>query len=86
MTGPEWLRREAGRTVARGYAIEDREFERDSRGVAAPVFSQRGDAVAALAVVAPVSRLPGDRYSEVGEAVRCAADALTRDLRSDKQQ
>ena len=52
-TGPESLRRELGRTVARGYAVEDREYEPDTRGLAAPVFGETGEAVAALAVVAP---------------------------------
>jgi IclR family transcriptional regulator, acetate operon repressor len=82
-TGPEWLRKEAARTVARGYSIEDREFQPDSRALAAPVFSDTGDAVAALALVAPASRLSADRYGELGEAVMRAARALSEDLRSD---
>jgi DNA-binding IclR family transcriptional regulator len=81
-TGPEWLRKEAARTAARGYAIEDREFEPDSRGLAAPVFADTGEAVAALAITAPASRLPADSYGEVGEAVVRAAAALTDRLRS----
>ena len=55
--------------MARGYAVEDREYEPDTRGLAAPVFSDSGEAVAALAVVAPVERLPAERYGEFGEAV-----------------
>ncbi|MBA3262721.1 MAG: IclR family transcriptional regulator [Thermoleophilaceae bacterium] len=84
-TGPEWLRRELGRTVARGYSIEDREFDPDARGVAAPVFSDTGEAVAALAMVAPASRLPAERYRDIGGAVMHAARALTQQLRSDDQ-
>ena len=61
--GPESLRRELARTVARGYAVEDREYEPDTRGLAAPVFAETGEAVAALAVVAPLERLPADRYT-----------------------
>jgi IclR family KDG regulon transcriptional repressor len=82
-TGPEWLRREAARTVARGYSIEDREFQARSRGIAAPVFSDTAEAVAALAMVAPAARLSADRYSELGETVMRRADALSEDLRSD---
>jgi DNA-binding IclR family transcriptional regulator len=81
-TGPEWLRKEAARTVARGYSIEDREFQPDSRALAAPVFSETGDAVAALGLVAPASRLSADRYGELGEAVIRAARALSEDLRA----
>jgi DNA-binding IclR family transcriptional regulator len=79
-TGPESLRRELGRTVARGYAIEDREYEPDTRGLGAPVFAAGGEAVAALAVVAPTERLPADRYAEIGEVVTGAAAALSSEL------
>jgi DNA-binding IclR family transcriptional regulator len=79
-TGPESLRRELGRTVARGYAVEDREYEPDTRGLAAPVFDDGGEAVAALAVVAPKSHLPADRYGEFGAAVTGAAAALSAEL------
>jgi DNA-binding IclR family transcriptional regulator len=78
--GPEALRRELARTVVRGYAVEDREFDPDTRGLAAPVFSDTGEAVAALAVAAPVSRLPAERYSEIGAAVMRAAGALSAEL------
>jgi IclR family transcriptional regulator, acetate operon repressor len=78
--GPESLRRELDRTVVRGYAVEDREFEPDTRGLAAPVFSDDGEAVAALAVVAPVARLPAERYGDVGAAVTRAAGDLSAEL------
>lgn len=79
-TGPESLRRELARTVARGFAVEDREHEPESRGVAAPVFSDSGEAVAALAVVAPLERLPAELYGQVGEAVTRAAGRLSAAL------
>jgi IclR family transcriptional regulator, acetate operon repressor len=78
--GPETLRRELARTVARGYAVEDREYEPDTRALAAPVFSDKGEAVAALAVAAPVSRLPAERYGEIGAAVVRAAGDLSSEL------
>jgi IclR family transcriptional regulator, acetate operon repressor len=78
--GPDSLRRELARTVARGYSVEDREYEPDTRGLAAPVFAETGEAVAALAVVAPVERLGADRYAEVGAAVMRAAAALSAEL------
>lgn len=81
-TGPEWLRRELARTVARGYSVEDREYDQETRGLGAPVFSDTGEAVAAIAVVAPASRLTAERYSEIGEAVMRAASGLTDQLQS----
>jgi IclR family acetate operon transcriptional repressor len=79
-TGPESLRRELGRTVARGYAVEDREHEPDTRGLAAPVFAANAEAVAAIAVVAPMADLPADRYGEIGAAVVAAAAGLSHQL------
>jgi IclR family transcriptional regulator, KDG regulon repressor len=79
-TGPEALRRELARTVGRGYAIEDREYEAGTRGLPAPVFDVDGEAVAALAVVGPSERLQADRYSEIAGAVMGAAGALSAEL------
>ena len=79
-TGPESLRRELARTVARGYSVEDREYDPATRGLAAPVFSEIGEAVAALSVVAPVEQLGADRYAEIGAAVIDAAAALSAEL------
>jgi DNA-binding IclR family transcriptional regulator len=79
-TGPESLRRELARTVVRGYSVEDREYDDDTRGLAAPVFSDTGEAVAAIAVVAPTEDLPADRYGEIGAAVVGAAGALSHEL------
>jgi IclR family transcriptional regulator, KDG regulon repressor len=79
-TGPESLRRELRRIVGRGYAVEDREYEPGTRGLAAPVFADTGEAIAALAVVGPADRLQADRYSEIGAAVMDAARALSADL------
>jgi IclR family transcriptional regulator, KDG regulon repressor len=78
--GPESLRRELARTVARGYSVEDREYDLATRGLAAPVFAEDGEAVAALAAVAPVERLQADRYGEVGAAVMRAAASLSAEL------
>jgi IclR family transcriptional regulator, acetate operon repressor len=78
--GPEALRRELARTVVRGYAVEDREHEPDTRGLAAPVFSDKGEAVAAIAVTAPVARLPAERYGAIGATVVGAAGDLSEEL------
>jgi DNA-binding IclR family transcriptional regulator len=78
--GPESLRRELARTVARGYSVEDREYDGATRALAAPVFAETDEAVAALAVVAPVESLPADRYAEVGAAAMEAASALSAEL------
>jgi DNA-binding IclR family transcriptional regulator len=77
LTGPEALRRQLGHTRARGYAIEDREYAQDTRGIAAPVLSSTGEAIAAVAVVATTTRLPTETIATVAEAVIRAATALS---------
>jgi IclR family acetate operon transcriptional repressor len=71
------------RTRQRGYAIEDRELAIDVRAVAAPVFAERRDAIAAMGVVAPVGDLPSERIPAIGEAVMCAAAELSAALGAD---
>lgn len=74
------LRRETLRIRQRGYALEDREYQPDVRAVAAPVFSDDGEAVAALGVSASVGRLPSRRLSAVGERVAAFARELSEEL------
>jgi DNA-binding IclR family transcriptional regulator len=83
ITGPQFLRRELTRTVARGYSLEDREYDRRTRGVAAPVFSDDDYAVAALSVSGSTSALPTERLREVGDRVTQAATALSAALGSE---
>jgi IclR family KDG regulon transcriptional repressor len=85
-TGPEWLRRELDHTVARGYAIEDREYQLDSRAIAAPVTTHTGEAAAAVAVVAPIERLPAESYKQVAEAVIRAATAVSHAFHWERTQ
>ncbi len=77
LTGPEALRRQLAHTRARGFAIEDREHDPDTRGVAAPVASPTGKTVAAVAIVAPTTRFPTETVGTVAEAVVRAATALS---------
>jgi DNA-binding IclR family transcriptional regulator len=77
ITGPEYLRRELARTRSRGYSIEDREFHPSARGIAAPVFSEGGEAIAAVAVVMPVADLGPELYAVVAQAVMQTARHLS---------
>ncbi len=77
LTDPEALRAEARTIRARGYAVEDGEYVRDARAVAAPVFVD-GDAVAAIGVDVP----PGTPVADVAARVVATAHALTSELGS----
>lgn len=62
-----------------GYAVVDEEFEPGLVAASAPVRGFRGDVVAALNVSGPKFRL-GSRLPFAGQAVKAAADDLSRQL------
>lgn len=63
-----------------GYAIDDEEHAIGLRCVAAPVFNEFGDAVAALSVSGPSARIPDERLPLLGKMVKQAAEEATRDF------
>jgi IclR family KDG regulon transcriptional repressor len=77
---PDALLREAGKVRDRGFAIEDREYRPDLRGIAAPVFDGTGEAVAALGISGPAEDLPGDQLLRFAIVVRGSAARLSRAL------
>ena len=62
-----------------GFALVDEEFEPGLVAAAAPVRGMRGEVVAALNVSAPKFRL-GTGLPSAGQAIRAAADELSREL------
>jgi DNA-binding IclR family transcriptional regulator/enamine deaminase RidA (YjgF/YER057c/UK114 family) len=66
--------------VARGYALDDGEWEEGVRSIAVPVHLGRGAAVAALALSAPASRLEGDALQRALAALRSRAERLEHAL------
>jgi len=74
------LDRELAAVRARGFAIDDEEFQADVRCVAAPIIDHGGLVVASLGVSCPADRLTRKRLAELGETVRAAADRVTRAL------
>lgn len=73
--------REALETVrARGYALDDEEHAVGLRCVAAPIFDENGQALAAISLSGPKARMVDDRLGELGVAIRQTADEITRSL------
>ncbi len=68
------------RVRARGYATAWAELEPDLAAVGAPVRDHRGTVVAALAIGAPVSRIPRDQLESCAAPVRRAADAVSAQM------
>jgi len=69
------LAKECQRTQKRGYAIDDEEFHKGVRCVAAPIRDGSGQVIAAIGISAPVNRLSKSRCEKLGlEAKRVALE------------
>lgn len=80
ITDPAALLRELEGVRATGFAIDDEEHAIGLRCVAAPVFNEFGDAVAAVSVSGPSARIPDERLPLLGKIVAQAAQEATRDF------
>jgi DNA-binding IclR family transcriptional regulator len=77
ITDPDLLREELETVRERGYAFSDGEVTSGSRGVAAPVFDHRQQAIAALVVTTPTERMPESRVPYYRDCVIAAAQELS---------
>ncbi|MBK0398557.1 helix-turn-helix domain-containing protein [Limibaculum sp. M0105] len=62
-----------------GYAIDNEEHALGLRCVAAPIFDEYGQAVAAVSVSGPSARIPTERLATLGRMTAQAAAEATRD-------
>lgn len=76
ITTPSALRDECERIAADGYALDQQEFVDGLLAIAVPIFNDMGVVRAALAVHAPVSRLPLAEALAKLPALRAAAGRL----------
>ena len=77
LTDPAALREELAKIRARGYAIDDEEYEVGVRSIAAPVRDDTGSSVAAVGVTGPAQRLTKNRLAIIGRHVDAAAKAIS---------
>lgn len=64
----------------RGYAIDDEEHAVGLRCIAAVVFNENAEAVAAVSLSGPMARIPDERIPLLGHLVRGKAAAITAQL------
>lgn len=74
------LRNDLARSRERGYAIDDEEHAVGLRCIAAVVFNETADPVAAVSLSGPMTRIPDERIPLLGDLVRRKADAITAQL------
>ncbi len=74
------LRDDLARARTRGYAIDDEEHAVGLRCIAAVVFNEAADPLAAVSLSGPMARIPDERIPLLGDLVRRTADAVTAQL------
>jgi IclR family transcriptional regulator, acetate operon repressor len=80
IVSPAELRSVLAETRGRGYAFDNEEHALGVRCVAAPIFDESGEAVAAISVVGPTTRITDDRIPNLGARVGEAARLITVEL------
>ena len=77
---PAALREELEQVRQRGYALDDEEHAVGLRCVAAPIYDQNGEALAAISLSGPKARMVDERLTELGAAIQQTAEEITQAL------
>ncbi len=80
ITSVEQLEAHLVETRARGYALDDEEFDEGIRCIAAPVYNYMGIAIAVIGISGPKMRLLDHRLEQGAALVMRAAYALSLEL------
>jgi len=80
ITTPSGLRAELESVRKQGYALDDEEHAVGLRCIAAPIFDETGEAVAAVSVSGPIVRIGEARAAELSEMVIAAARAISAEI------
>jgi IclR family transcriptional regulator, acetate operon repressor len=80
ITTPSALRDELARVRAAGYAVDDEEHAVGLRCIAAPIFDETGEAVAAVSASGPMARIVEERVAPLGALVLETARAISADM------
>lgn len=77
---PSALRADLERARNCGYAVDDEEHAIGLRCVAAPVYDETGDVVAAISASGPMARIGDERMAQLGALVLEASRAISADM------
>ena len=80
ITTPSALRADLERARAAGHAIDDEEHAIGLRCIAAPVFDETGDVVAAVSASGPMARIVDERVGPLSALVLDAAQRISLDM------
>jgi DNA-binding IclR family transcriptional regulator len=81
LTDPAALREDLAAIRARGYALDDREHQTNTRCLAAPIRAVDGRVFAAVSISSSAERIPEERYEVLAGLVTEAASKIEQSLR-----
>ena len=77
IVAPSDLLTELEIVAARGYAVDDEESAAGKRCIAAPVFNETGECIAAVSVSSEKRRLPDDTLVQISSVLAAATTEMT---------
>ena len=80
ITAPAALRADLERARTLGYAVDDEEHAVGLRCIAAPVFDETGEAVAAVSVSGPMARIVDERMAQLGALALDTTRAISSEM------
>ncbi len=80
ITTPSALRLELVRIREQGYAVDDEENAVGLRCIAAPIFNEVGDVIAAASVSGPMARIGDERIPKLGQMVQDVATTISKEM------
>jgi len=80
ITSPAQLRADLEHARTVGYAVDDEEHAVGLRCIAAPIFDETGDVVAAVSLSGPMARINDERLSQLGALVLQTARTISTEM------
>jgi IclR family transcriptional regulator, acetate operon repressor len=80
ITSPETMWASVRVIRQRGWSFDDEEHAVGTRCVASPIYDEHADALGAISLAGPSSRLPDPRIKQLGPLVAHTAEEITRKL------
>lgn len=77
---PARLRADLDRARAAGYAVDDEEHAVGLRCIAAPIFDETGEAIAAVSASGPMARIGDERIARLGASVLNTARRISAQM------
>ena len=77
------LKNEIAQIIKQGFSVDDKEYHKDIRCLAAPVFDDKSQLIASVGITAPQREFPKSKIAEIAKTVSQSASKITKLLGGD---